>query len=247
MDEVFPHLRDAGLPQFYAEVQRSGEAKSWNHQILDDEGGLVTAFNLNAFPLPGQCVGVVFADVTGRRQAELALERMAFTDVLTGLPNRRMVHDAIGRALGLAKRHGRTIAVLFLDMNGFKKVNDTLGHEIGDLAIQAFATRLSGCVRTSDMVARLGGDEFIVLLSEVAAPDDGADVARKILEAMRPPFDLAGHPATLGAAIGIAEYPGPGEDADTLIKQADAAMYQAKQTKSGYCHWRDVRADSSPA
>jgi diguanylate cyclase (GGDEF)-like protein len=150
-------------------------------------------------------------------------------DFLTGLPNRMLLNDRIGRAIALAARHTRKVAVLFLDLDGFKHINDSLGHPTGDKLLQSIAKRLTDCVRGSDSVSRQGGDEFVILLLELEQADDAAVTARRMLQAVAQPHFVDLHDLYVTASIGVSVYPDDGPDADTLIKNADTAMYQAKE------------------
>jgi diguanylate cyclase (GGDEF)-like protein len=156
-------------------------------------------------------------------------EQLAFFDPLTGLPNRNLLRDRVDRALASARRSGTFVALLFLDLDDFKRVNDSLGHEIGDELIGMVAERLQVPLREADTVARWGGDEFVVLLTGLRRPEDAALVSEKVLVAMRDPFDLHGQRFTMGVSIGIDIYPYQAEGADDLIKHADIALYRAKQ------------------
>jgi diguanylate cyclase (GGDEF)-like protein len=156
------------------------------------------------------------------------VEYLAYHDGLTGLPNRSMFGKLLGQSIGEAHRYERRLAVAFLDLDRFKQINDTLGHEAGDQLLQEVATRLKGCVRKSDAVARLGGDEFVVLLPQLDDESHAALVARKILAAVAKPFTLMGQEFRVTASIGISTYPQDGLDEQTLTKNADIAMYQAK-------------------
>jgi diguanylate cyclase (GGDEF)-like protein len=156
------------------------------------------------------------------------VEYLAYHDGLTGLPNRGMFSKLLGQSISEAHRYERRLAVAFLDLDRFKQINDTLGHEAGDQLLQEVATRLKGCVRDSDAVARLGGDEFVVLLPELADEKYAAIVAQKILAAAARPFTLMGQECRVTASIGISTYPQDGLDEQTLTKNADIAMYQAK-------------------
>lgn len=153
---------------------------------------------------------------------------MAHHDSLTGLPNRASLDERLDQAISLASRHDKQAAVLFLDLDGFKQVNDELGHAIGDRLLQVVAEKLKRCVRSTDTVCRQGGDEFVILLSEIEQPEDAAQVAEKILAGFATPLVLDGHALSIAGSIGISIFPNDGDNADTILKQADAAMYQAK-------------------
>lgn len=167
-------------------------------------------------------------DVTAAREAEAHIQYLAHFDGLTGLPNRGAWMKHAQAALMLAHRHGDTLGVLFLDLDHFKTVNDSLGHPVGDRLLAAVARRLSGCLREEDVLARLGGDEFVALLPRLHRPDDAAMVARKLLAAMADTVHIEGHDLSPSVSIGIALYPNDGNDVDTLLKHADTAMYGAK-------------------
>jgi diguanylate cyclase (GGDEF)-like protein len=164
--------------------------------------------------------------------AALAMARQmahsAEHDFLTGLPNRMLLNDRVGQAIALARRNMRKIAVLFLDLDGFKHINDSLGHSTGDKLLQSTAKRLVDCVRGSDSVSRQGGDEFVILLLDLEHAEDAAVTARRILVAVAQSHLIDRHDLHVTASIGVSVYPDDGLDADTLIKNADTAMYQAK-------------------
>jgi diguanylate cyclase (GGDEF)-like protein/PAS domain S-box-containing protein len=178
----------------------------------------------------GQATGavIVFRDVSAARALTLELAHSAAHDVLTGLPNRALLNDRVNQAILLAPRHTKKIAVLFLDLDGFKHVNDSLGHLTGDKLLQSIAKRLRICVRDSDTVSRQGGDEFVVLLSEMEHPEDAAVAARRMLQAVAAPHLITQQDLHVTASIGISVYPDDGLDAETLIKNADTAMYEVK-------------------
>jgi diguanylate cyclase (GGDEF)-like protein len=177
-------------------------------------------------------------DITERKRMEQQLKDMATHDALTGLPNRRLFNDRLHMVLAQAQRNHRTLAVVLLDLDRFKDINDMLGHNVGDQLLEAVGKRLTSLMRKSDTVARWGGDEFILVLPEIARAEDAGRVAQRILEAFRKPFVLGGHWLHITASIGIATYPNDGEDADTLIKNADTAMYRAKeQGRNSYQLW----------
>jgi diguanylate cyclase (GGDEF)-like protein/PAS domain S-box-containing protein len=176
----------------------------------------------------GGMVAVV-RDITERTYAEEQIKHLAYHDALTTLPNRLLFKDRVSVAISHAQRHEARVAVLFLDLDRFKVINDSLGHNIGDQLLQAVAARVQSCVRDSDTVARLGGDEFTLLLPELTHAEDAALVAQKILEAVRYPFHIEGREFYITTSIGISIFPEDGIDAETLIKSADTAMYQAKE------------------
>jgi len=171
----------------------------------------------------------VFTDISLLKETQQKLEQLASFDTLTGLPNRRLLYDRLEQAARRAQRSNKGMTVMFIDLDGFKKVNDTLGHDVGDLLLQEVALRLQKCIRLSDSVGRLGGDEFAMVLEDTQAPADSVQIAERILAALASPFVLGGHPVTAAASIGIAVYPKDGTDALTLLKNADVAMYRAKQ------------------
>ncbi|WP_018934937.1 diguanylate cyclase domain-containing protein [Thioalkalivibrio sp. ALJ24] len=176
---------------------------------------------------------VTFEDITRWKEAERRLDHLAHADPLTDLPNRNAFHQHLDLALGQARRHGDVVAVLFLDLDHFKPVNDALGHSMGDEILQAVARRLRETVRGSDLVARLGGDEFIVLVRDIQRAADAAVVAQKVIDQLSTPFELYGHEIHIGCSVGIAMFPDDGRDGDGLIHRADQAMYRAKDHGRG--------------
>ena len=171
----------------------------------------------------------IVSDVTERKRYEEQLEFQATHDALTGLPNRNLLGDRIGQALVRAARDGRSAAVLFVDLDQFKFVNDSLGHDVGDVLLRAVADRLQATVREGDTVARQGGDEFVIVLHDVVREEDAADVAQKVLSSLNPPVAVEGHELFVAASVGISLYPQDGDDIHTLLRNADMAMYRAKE------------------
>jgi diguanylate cyclase (GGDEF)-like protein/PAS domain S-box-containing protein len=163
------------------------------------------------------------------REAKDSLTRMAYYDPLTALPNRKLFQERLSQALAWADQHDQLVALLFLDLDGFKAVNDSYGHQLGDLLLKAVAQRLTGCLRGSDTIARLGGDEFVVLLPAIPGAQDVARVAQKILDTLSQNFILEGKVIPITTSIGISIYPSDSQDIDTLITHADMAMYEAKE------------------
>jgi diguanylate cyclase (GGDEF)-like protein/PAS domain S-box-containing protein len=172
-------------------------------------------------------LGTAF-DITERKAAEETIRHLAYHDGLTGLPNRTLFEDRLTVTLAQARRKRRLAAVMFLDLDRFKVVNDTVGHAMGDRLLQSVAERLKALVREGDTVARVGGDEFTLLLPEVGRVEDAVDVAERILETLRDPWPVNGHEFHITTSIGIAMCPGDGEDAESLMRNADTAMYRAK-------------------
>ncbi|MFZ2988337.1 diguanylate cyclase domain-containing protein, partial [Ideonella sp.] len=170
------------------------------------------------------------------------IERLAFRDPLTGLPNRRLFHDTAERELSRSQRYQEPLALLFIDLDGFKGVNDALGHEAGDELLRQVAQRMQACLRSSDLLARLGGDEFAVLLPMQSQAPAVGPVAQKLIDALSAPFQLSTGACRISASVGIASCPGDGTELEPLIRQADAAMYEAKRSGKG-C-WR--AAGNSP-
>jgi diguanylate cyclase (GGDEF)-like protein/PAS domain S-box-containing protein len=172
----------------------------------------------------------VFSDITKRKAAEDQMQFLAHHDALTGLPNRILFVERLSHAIAHARRNRKMVAVIFLDLDYFKQVNDTLGHHVGDQLLQMVAQSLTDCVRAEDTVARLGGDEFTIILEEIADAANIPAIARKIIDALSQPMTLDGKKIAITSSLGICLYPNDGEQPDTLIKHADTAMYQAKET-----------------
>ncbi|MEO8185693.1 MAG: diguanylate cyclase, partial [Deltaproteobacteria bacterium] len=185
--------------------------------IHDREGNIAGAVN-------------VFRDVSEAREAAQRLRHSAQHDSLTGLPNRVLLDDRIAQALALADRRKNTVALLYIDLDGFKLINDTKGHALGDNLLQSVSKRLISCVRECDTVSRVGGDEFVVLLTDVANPESAGTTASRVLRSLNLPHTFGDCDLKISASIGISLYPGDAEDADQLLANADAAMYEAKSS-----------------
>lgn len=216
---MWKQLRETGT--WSGEVQDRRKDGSYypkwlNISVVRDAEGNITNY-----------VGI-FEDITERKENEERLLHLASHDALTGLPNRHLLIDRLQNAMTLARRTHETVALMFLDLDNFKWVNDSLGHESGDRLLLAVATRLKETVRASDTVARLGGDEFVVLLTQVDHDLEVSHIAGKIIEAVAQPLELAGHDFHVTTSMGIGLYPNDGDDAITLLKHADTAMYVAK-------------------
>lgn len=180
---------------------------------------------------------IVFRDVSQSRGMIRKMAYLAHHDTLTGLPNRALLTERLNQAISLARRHRKQVALLFLDLDHFKEINDSLGHTIGDQVLRTVAERLAAGVRVSDTVCRLGGDEFVILLSEIDEPEDAAQIAEKLLAAATMPLRINGHTLQVSASVGISIHPDDGNDAESIIQHADTAMYQAKANgRDGYGH-----------
>ena len=169
------------------------------------------------------------------------MAHLAQHDFLTGLPNRVLLTERLSQAIGLAHRHRKQVALLFLDLDNFKHINDSLGHAIGDQLLQSVAVRLTACVRTTDTVCRQGGDEFVILLAEIEQPQDAAHVAEKLRAAFAVPHLIGGHELHVTLSIGISVFPDDGIDVDTVMQNADTAMFHAKAR--GRDNYQFFRAD----
>jgi diguanylate cyclase (GGDEF)-like protein/PAS domain S-box-containing protein len=168
-------------------------------------------------------------EIAERMEAEKRIQRLADHDVLTGLPNRRLLNDRLGQALALARRNSTSLAVLFVDLDRFKTINDSLGHMLGDKLLQSVSDRLVCVLRSTDTVCRHGGDEFVVMLPEVSGPDGAAHVAQKIIDTLARAFVIQGQTLHVSASVGVSIYPSDGQTSDELLSRADAALYHSKE------------------
>lgn len=209
---------------------------SIGHWVLDTGRGTTIDVEVNgsAYRVDDRnLVQCTLRDITDRKEAEARIRYMALHDALTGLPNRTLFIDRVGQVVAQARRHESSAAVLVLDLDRFKHVNDSLGHHVGDLLLEEFARRLRTCIRESDTAARLGGDEFAICLPDLHSAQTAETVAAKILAAVCEPFQIEQHDLVIGASIGIARFPGDGVDPGTLLRAADTAMYDAKANGRG--------------
>lgn len=216
-----------------AVIRENRAARLTANCLLVRRDGVETPIEDSAAPIHdrgGQVTGavMVFHDVSAVRAAALRMSYLAQHDSLTDLPNRLLLSDRLTQSISLAERSRQKVGMLFLDLDGFKHVNDCLGHTVGDRLLQSVAQCLRSCVRSSDTVSRLGGDEFVIMLSQITHARDAAGIADKVLQAIREQRHLGEHDLHLTASIGIVSYPDDGADAETLLKNADFAMYQAK-------------------
>jgi diguanylate cyclase (GGDEF)-like protein len=231
-------LNEAMMERLLSELESRLSGKFNGELAVNTEDG--RALSLTFEPMENGGSVVLVEDVTARKDAETRINQLARYDALTGLPNRSFFHDQMGFSLATMKR-GANCAVLFVDLDQFKQVNDTLGHPAGDALLCAVAERLHGIVRDTDLVARFGGDEFVVLQAPVRSADAAAVLARRIVEELSTTYDIDGHRVVIGASVGIAMAPRDGLDADILLKNADMALYRAKAEGRGL--WRFFEPD----
>ncbi|HEU0219472.1 MAG TPA: EAL domain-containing protein [Gallionella sp.] len=215
------------------EVMESGNPKLYYEEPQTTPDGNVIWLRTSKVPLrnkSNQVIGIlgIYEDITERKQTKKKILQLAYYDTLTGLPNRALFHDRLAQEIKKAHRAGLKMALLYIDLDKFKEVNDTLGHSMGDILLKEAACRISDCVREADTVARLGGDEFIIILSELDDAGNIERVAENILQKMAEPFRLGGEMAYVSASMGIALYPDDATESEDLLRDADQAMYVAK-------------------
>lgn len=214
--------------------------------ILVRRDGMEFAIEDSAAPIHdrnGRVTGavIVFHDVSESRAMAEKMAYLAQHDFLTGLANRALLTERLSRAIGLAQRHKKQVALLFADLDDFKRINDSMGHTVGDQLLKLVADRLVSCVRATDTVCRQGGDEFVILLAEIEQPQDAANVAEKLIAALEVPQLVGEHEYAVTLSVGISVYPDDSHDVDTVMHNADTAMYQAKA--SGRNNYKFFRAD----
>ncbi len=233
--ELMPPGEAERVRDWFAQVMRSREAfRNLEHRSMSRSGSQVWQL-VSGVPIvdgEGRFVGYrgTALDITERKQAESRIAELATRDPLTGLPNRLLLSDRLARGITAAHREGGLLAVMFVDLDHFKRINDTLGHDIGDQLLREVAKRIGGVLRKGDTLSRLGGDEFVVVLEGLKAAEDAGQVARKLIDALSQPYDIEGHTLNTAASAGIAIYPTDGTDATTLMRHADTAMYVAKSS-----------------
>ena len=225
-------LESANWAMHRVRLERREPFREFEYSYRDSKGNL-HHLSVNGEPVYGADGGFLgyrgtSRDITARKQAEERIQYLATHDTLTGLPNRVIFSELLNHAIGAARRKACSLALLFVDLDRFKVINDTLGHQAGDCLLKGVAAQLKRCVRAADVVARLGGDEFVVLLEEGADANAAQAVARKLLEALAQPIAVEGTDCRVTASIGIAMFPGDGQDEGALMKSADIAMYCAK-------------------
>ncbi|HCZ16061.1 MAG TPA: diguanylate cyclase, partial [Candidatus Accumulibacter sp.] len=236
-------------PQFYRRMWDTILAgRVWTGELINRrKNGSLYAEALTISPVTDgngriQHFVAIKQDISERKANEERVQHLAHHDQLTDLPNRSLLSDRLFQALAQARRDRGTVALMFLDLDSFKPVNDTLGHDIGDLLLKEVALRLQNCVpRESDTVARLGGDEFVILLAQIEKAADAVVVAGKLLAALERPFLIGPHRISISGSIGIAVYPQHGDEVNQLLKNADIAMYHAKKAgRNCYRFFREV-------
>ena len=242
LDLVYPEDRET-VREKAIESLKGGNSLPYEYRFVRKNGEIIWVLEkVTSTEYKGKRATVgSFMDITERKQLEQKLADMATHDPLTGLPNRLLLSDRLDVGLAQAQRNDTRLAVMMLDLDRFKTVNDTFGHSVGDELLRTAGERLMGIVRKSDTVARMGGDEFVVLLLQVAKAEDAVRVAQKILGIFRKPFVLGAYQVRITTSVGIAIYPEDGEDVETLLKNADTAMYWVKeQGRDNYeLYWDD--------
>jgi diguanylate cyclase (GGDEF)-like protein/PAS domain S-box-containing protein len=241
LDVVHPDFHDVSRARTAA-LRRGETPPSVEKKLVRLDGSVVDVeASSSSFLHRGRFASLfIMRDITERKKTVEQMAYLAHFDFLTGLPNRTLFHQRLEHALSIAERPGRTLEILFLDLDRFKNINDTLGHATGDIVLQETAARLQNILRESDTVARLGGDEFVVLVENIDEPHRGGTIAEKILLAFEPPFLRDRTPLTVSTSIGISSFPGDGIDAGTLLKKADIAMYRAKEMgRNNYRYYSD--------
>ncbi|MHB8184178.1 MAG: putative bifunctional diguanylate cyclase/phosphodiesterase, partial [Candidatus Desulforudaceae bacterium] len=245
-DVVGKNISMLFLPDFHdadgctiTQLTGEGEPCGVSKEVMgrrNDGTAVPIEYTFSDFCVHKQCfVTLILRDITERKRYEETIWHQAFHDILTGLPNRMLFKDRLTLAMAHAKRNNKGLAVLFLDLDRFKLINDTLGHNVGDQLLYYIGMRLQNCVREDDTVARMGGDEFTLLLPEISKAEHAAKIAHKVTEAIRQPLRIGEHDLYISTSIGIVLFPDDGQDAETLIKNADTAMYRAKE--SGRNHY----------
>ncbi len=240
-DEMIGHVTLEFVPKAWHQTVldyiKAGREDPYESALIHKDGHeFPVEMVAKTMPFEGEtCRLVVVRDISARKEAQARIEFMALHDPLTQLPNRAYLTERLNSILALARRRNGQTAILFIDLDNFKTVNDSLGHAVGDALLVEIARRISAAVRDADVVSRLGGDEFLVVLSDIASSEDAARVASKLIDAITSVAHVGGHPLSVSPSIGISVFPADGDTADDLIRHADAAMYHAKESgRSNY-------------
>jgi diguanylate cyclase (GGDEF)-like protein/PAS domain S-box-containing protein len=220
--------RDAFLTKIKSEKSITNHEMRFRRKNGDSAWAMLNVSLVNDDSGAGEILEGTLVDITERKVAEEQVQSLAYYDALTGLPNRILLRDRLSKALATARRQKHKVAILFLDLDRFKIINDSLGHSVGDLLLQEVAGRLNGCARDQDTVARLSGDEFLIVLTSVRDIHDAAVAAERFMDAMTAEFVIQGHSLSISCSLGVSIFPEHGADSETLIKNSDAAMYSAK-------------------
>ncbi len=235
LDFVPPDHRDM-VANRLKDLQQEAKVLPWTEEKLIRLDGAEIDVEMAGIPFrykAKQAEQIIFRDITERKLAEERLEYLALYDALTGLYGRNSFFDHLNHSLAQGERYDRMLALLFLDLDRFKAVNDTLGHNVGDLLLKEATKRLKNCLRKSDVPARVGGDEFTVILTEISNTQDAAIIAQRIITSLAKPFVIENNECSIGVSVGISLYPADGDDPETLLKNADFAMYNAKKSGGG--------------
>lgn len=233
VSEVIPGIQDSNpeLFEIYGRVASSGKPEKFETYLSE----LDIWFSISVYQSGTGCFIAVFENISERKAAEARIDFLAHHDPLTGLPNRVLIEDHFTLAKAYADRNDSKVALLFIDLDRFKNINDSLGHSTGDALLKVVAQRLEECVRDTDTISRPGGDEFVILLSDMTDPDSVTTVSNKLLHSLSAPFSIEEHILSASASIGVALYPDDGDDFETLLRKADTAMYQAKDSGRNSC------------
>lgn len=226
--EIMPETESLWIER-YGRVVLTGEPEHFDSY----SNSLGKHFDVLAYQIQERQFAVTFTDITERKKVEEQLKYNALHDSLTALPNRRLFEDRLDQAIRTTQRSGGQAALLYIDLDGFKPVNDLYGHDVGDIVLRDVAVRIQSCIRTSDTAARIGGDEFVVILQDVAGREDAQRVSQKIVDTIRQPFMVSAQECRVGVSIGISLFPDDGSDPKILMKIADQAMYEVKKQQIG--------------
>jgi len=238
MYDGYDDTRAASLPRHRTDILETagrtwqvvhGARRDFDNRMLSDRPQLILQAGISISLMLALLTWLFLDDRARALQAADQAMQLALYDALTGLPNRKLLDERLGQSMANARRHQGQVALLFIDLDRFKPVNDNFGHAYGDLLLKEVAARLQSCMRESDTASRLGGDEFVALLAEVDGEPAARLVAEKILVRLNDPYDIAGHVFDISASIGVALYPHHGGDSKSLVRSADLAMYEAKK------------------